>query len=48
VDAFSDEIFGGNPAAVFFTHKGEDAVWMQKVAIEMNLSETCYLELQPD
>lgn len=48
VDAFSGKIFGGNPAAVFFTHRGGDGDWMQKVAIEMNLSESCFLELQSD
>eukprot|EP00752_Nemacystus_decipiens_P014708 g13098.t2 len=46
VDAFSETKFGGNPAAVFFTQAGGDAVWMQKVAIEMNLSETCFLDLK--
>ncbi|CAN0176643.1 unnamed protein product [Ectocarpus fasciculatus] len=47
VDAFSDRKFCGNPAAVFFTQAGGDADWMQKVAVEMNISETCFLELQP-
>lgn len=48
VDAFTEQKFGGNPAAVFFTHNGGDADWMQKVAVEMNLSESCFLELKPD
>eukprot|EP00904_Undaria_pinnatifida_P007848 jgi/Undpi1/4193/HiC_scaffold_16.g07560.m1 len=48
VDAFSERKFEGNPAAVFFTQAGGDADWMQKVAIEMNLSESCFLELKPD
>ncbi|CAM9238967.1 unnamed protein product, partial [Laminaria digitata] len=48
VDAFSERKFGGNPAAVFFTQNGGDADWMQKVAVEMNLSESCFLELKPD
>lgn len=33
VDAFTERKFGGNPAAVFFTHNGGDADWMQKVGL---------------
>lgn len=31
IDSFSEQKFCGNPAAVFFTHAGGDADWMQKV-----------------
>jgi PhzF family phenazine biosynthesis protein len=45
VDAFTDARFSGNPAAVVVLPpgKGEEAEWMQKVAREMNLSETAFL-----
>lgn len=43
VDAFTDEPFAGNPAAVCVLPKPRDATWMQKVATEMNLSETAFL-----
>lgn len=44
VDAFTDEVFGGNPAAVCLLLKGAKSVaWMQAVAAEMNLSETAFL-----
>ncbi|TAF10237.1 MAG: PhzF family phenazine biosynthesis protein [Nostocales cyanobacterium] len=48
VDAFSSTPFKGNPAAVcvLATEKSED--WMQKVAQEMNLSETAFLIKQND
>ena len=43
VDAFTDEPFAGNPAAVCVLSASRDADWMQKVAREMNLSETAFL-----
>lgn len=43
IDAFTDRPFGGNPAAVCFLEKPADAAWMQKVAAEMNLSETAFI-----
>lgn len=43
VDAFSDRPFSGNPAAVCLLSAPKDAGWMQKVAQEMNLSETAFL-----
>lgn len=50
VDAFTDRAFAGNPAAVVLlpTHAGRrgDAEWMQKVAAEMNLSETAFVSLE--
>lgn len=42
VDAFTDRAFGGNPAAVCVLPGPADASWMQKVAMEMNLSETAF------
>src|SRR5258705_3302357 len=43
VDAFTSEAFAGNPAAVCVMPGARDAVWMQNVAREMNLSETAFL-----
>ncbi|MCC6232303.1 MAG: PhzF family phenazine biosynthesis protein [Verrucomicrobiales bacterium] len=43
VDAFASEAFRGNPAAVCLLDREGDAAWMQKVAAEMNLSETAFL-----
>ena len=48
VDAFTCEAFGGNPAAVCILPSEKDATWMQKVAMEMNLSETAFLQKQQD
>ena len=43
VDAFTDEAFRGNPAAVCILEDERDSAWMQAVAREMNLSETAFL-----
>ncbi|MDA1001561.1 MAG: PhzF family phenazine biosynthesis protein, partial [bacterium] len=43
VDAFTDAPFAGNPAAVCILPQAFDARWMQRVAAEMNLSETAFL-----
>ena len=43
VDAFTDQPFKGNPAAVCLLDRERDAAWMQNVAAEMNLSETAFL-----
>jgi PhzF family phenazine biosynthesis protein len=48
VDAFTSSAFGGNPAAVCVLPEARDAAWMQKVAMEMNLSETAFLVKQAD
>ena len=43
VDAFTDRQFAGNTAAVCILSGPADVRWMQKVAQEMNLSETAFL-----
>jgi len=48
VDAFTAKPFGGNPAAVCVLPSARDAIWMQNVALEMNLSETAFLVRQSD
>lgn len=44
VDAFTGKPFAGNPAAVCLVDEPRDALWMQDVAAEMNLSETAFVE----
>lgn len=44
IDAFSSEKFTGNPAAVFFESDYLDEKIMQKIANELNLSETVFLQ----
>ena len=43
VDAFTNERFRGNPAAVCLLPEARDDEWMQSLAREMNLSETAFL-----
>lgn len=43
VDAFADELFTGNPAAVLPCMKMPDADLMLKIAIENNYSETAFV-----
>lgn len=48
MDAFTSEVCEGNPAAVLLMppsafYKANATKWMQRVAIENNLSETAYL-----
>src|SRR5512146_1378441 len=43
VDAFTDRLFAGNPAAVCILKEPAPEEWMQNVAMEMNLSETAFL-----
>lgn len=43
VDAFTNQAFQGNPAAVCVMSSPHDALWMQSVAKEMNLSETAFV-----
>ena len=42
VDAFSDKLFGGNPAAVCPLKEWLPAPQMQKIALENNLAETAF------
>ena len=48
VDAFTNRPFAGNPAAVCLLPEPRDDVWMQNVALEMNLSETAFLVERDD
>lgn len=43
VDAFTDEPFKGNPAGVMIVSEDVTSDWMQKIALEMNLSETAFV-----
>ncbi len=43
VDAFSEEIFGGNPAGVCILEEAIDKELMQQIAAENNLSETAFV-----
>lgn len=43
VDAFSEEIFGGNPAGVCILEEEIDKDLMQRIAAENNLSETAFV-----
>jgi predicted PhzF superfamily epimerase YddE/YHI9 len=49
VDAFTAEPFAGNPAAICLLEGDADPGpgWMQRVAAEMNLSETAFLRPEP-
>lgn len=48
VDAFTNQPFKGNPAAICIMEEPADETWMQQVALEMNLSETAYLYPEDD
>ena len=48
VDAFTDQPFAGNPAAVCLLPAPQSDEWLQNVAREMNLSETAFLLVQED
>lgn len=43
VDAFTDRVFGGNPAAVCLLDQWPEDAVMQHIAAENNLSETAFL-----
>ena len=43
LDVFTDQIFGGNPLAVFTDARGISDARMQAVARELNLSETVFV-----
>ena len=48
VDAFAEEVFEGNPAAVCVMDRWLDDAIMQKIAIENNLSETAFAVWEDD
>jgi PhzF family phenazine biosynthesis protein len=48
VDAFTPRPFAGNPAAVCLLEGEREPAWMQKVAAEMNLSETAFVVTRAD
>ncbi len=48
IDAFTDQPFRGNPAAVCWLEQERDAEWQQLVAAEMNLAETAFLTARED
>lgn len=48
VDAFTDHVFAGNPAAVCVMDKWLPDTLMQKIAIENNLSETAFAVKEGD
>lgn len=48
VDSFTNQPFGGNPAAVCLLERPAEERWMQLVAREMNLSETSFLHPDDD
>jgi PhzF family phenazine biosynthesis protein len=43
VDAFTDHLFGGNPAAICLPDEWPDTRLMQSIATENNLSETAFV-----
>lgn len=48
VDAFTDRPFHGNPAGVVVLDEPAPEEWMQRVAAELNLSETAYCQPTDD
>jgi predicted PhzF superfamily epimerase YddE/YHI9 len=48
VDAFTDKAYAGNPAAVCVLSEALPDDWMQRVAQEMNLSETAFFYPEAD
>jgi PhzF family phenazine biosynthesis protein len=48
VDAFTGEVFRGNPAGVCVYAGEKEAQWMQNVAAEMNLAETAFVSPRAD
>ncbi len=48
VDAFTNELFKGNPAGVCITNKEISTEVMQNIALEMNLSETAFVKNSGD
>lgn len=48
VDAFANEPYKGNPAAICFPEKSYEESELIEIAMEMNLSETAFLWLETD
>ena len=48
VDAFTDKIFAGNPAAICVMNEWLSDELMQKIAVENNLSETSFVVKEGD
>jgi len=48
IDAFTKNVFGGNPAAVCILENWLDENLMQKIAMENNLSETAFVVKKDD
>jgi len=48
VDAFTNQTFAGNPAAVCILPAAAPEAWMRDIAREMNLSETAFLVPKDD
>lgn len=48
VDAFTDQPFAGNPAAVCVLTEAAPEAWMRSVAAELNLSETAFVVPRAD
>ena len=48
VDAFTDEMFAGNPAVVVLLDRPRTEAWMGSLAREMGVSETAFLVARPD
>ncbi len=48
VDAFAENVFEGNPAAVCILDAWAEEVWMQQIAMENNLSETAFVVARDD
>ncbi len=48
VDAFTDKLFAGNPAAVVLCENELSEKLMQSIAAENNLAETAFVNIKPD
>lgn len=48
LDAFTDKLFGGNPAAVCPLNEWLPDAWLQNIAMENNLAETAFYVLEKE
>lgn len=48
IDAFAEELFTGNPAAIVVLNDWIDTFLMQQIAAENNLAETAFIVRMPD